>query len=324
MQVNSNLTYNAQLKVKGFDIEAAFDDRYVNGVNLIRGLIGGGYIGASIWSTVTTLNYGTDSWGTSAATIHRVTKYGGWASAHTNGYFFLNAQDNYNGNDKIQFATESVTRIADRTYTGDAPSSMQHGIGYDANGAPYGFKAYTCGTASTGYDKLTFNTDTWMAASDGNIMSSSHWVAWFDRENGYAFAGNTTFRYPFATETWSSGISTVNSPGGLGHNGDYLAKGLNSKIGKFYLTTGYVKIYTLFQYQNTISTWSINRTGQTLYNCETAGTLGQSWGYFAGGYNDVTGQNAHTDKMFYNTDTVVNIADAPRSLSSASPTWSPI
>jgi len=48
--------------------------------------------------------------------------------------------------------------------------------------------------------------------------------------------------------------------------------------------------------------------------------MGQNFGYWAGGYNG--SQNAHTDRQNYNNDTVVNIADAPRALSSASPMWS--
>ena len=44
----------------------------------------------------------------------------------------------------------------------------------------------------------------------------------------------------------------------------------------------------------------------------------------AGGYQSNLGQNAHSDKVKYDTDTIINIADAPRSLSSGSPMWSPI
>jgi predicted transcriptional regulator len=44
----------------------------------------------------------------------------------------------------------------------------------------------------------------------------------------------------------------------------------------------------------------------------------------AGGYQSNIGQNAHTDKVKYDTDTIINIADAPRALSSGSPMWSPI
>jgi hypothetical protein len=50
--------------------------------------------------------------------------------------------------------------------------------------------------------------------------------------------------------------------------------------------------------------------------------MGMNTGYFAGGYNCTDGQNGHTDKINYNLDSIVQIADAPRSLSSASPMWS--
>jgi hypothetical protein len=52
--------------------------------------------------------------------------------------------------------------------------------------------------------------------------------------------------------------------------------------------------------------------------------MGQNHGYLAGGYQSNLGQNAHTDKVMYDTDSIIQIADAPRSLSSASPMWSPI
>jgi hypothetical protein len=50
--------------------------------------------------------------------------------------------------------------------------------------------------------------------------------------------------------------------------------------------------------------------------------MGQTHGYFAGGYNCSDGQNAHSDKINYTLDTVIQIADAPRQISSASPMWS--
>jgi hypothetical protein len=44
----------------------------------------------------------------------------------------------------------------------------------------------------------------------------------------------------------------------------------------------------------------------------------------AGGYQTTLNQNAFSDKVYYDTDSAVAIADAPRSLSSASGIWSPI
>jgi hypothetical protein len=69
-------------------------------------------------------------------------------------------------------------------------------------------------------------------------------------------------------------------------------------------------------------TWSINSGSQTRWNNEHSGVMGQTHGYFAGGYNCTDGQNAHTDKINYTLDTVIQISDAPRQLSSASPMWS--
>jgi hypothetical protein len=49
--------------------------------------------------------------------------------------------------------------------------------------------------------------------------------------------------------------------------------------------------------------------------------MGMNWGYFAGGYSCTDGQNAHSDKINYNIDTIVQITDAPRSASSGSGMW---
>ena len=185
MQVNGDINFTGTLTLQGRDIKQFLDNHYELGLVLIRGLIGGGYVGASIYSNLTTIQMATDSWGTSANSLTQGVKYGGWASAHSNGYVFLNQQDNRTGNNKIAFANETVTAIGARTYSGTAPSTMQHGVGYETTGTAFGTKAYTCGTESTGYDKLTFSTDTFTSATDSNIPQNYHSVAWFYKEYGY-------------------------------------------------------------------------------------------------------------------------------------------
>lgn len=328
MQVNGDINFTGTLTVQGRDIKTLLDNHYELGQILVKGIIGGGYIGSSIYNTLTRLAYATDAWSTSTSTLTQGVKYGGWASAHTAGYVFLNQQNSQTGNNKIIFATEVVSTIGNRTYANESPSTIQQGTGYETSGVAFGTKAYTCGTQSTGYDKLTFSTDTFVAASDGNIPQNYHSVGWFDKEYGYHYAGasNRTAIYPFATESWGT-LSTTNTPVGFGFPQVYLEKGLNSKKGKFYLA-GSASWYDnrLFQFRNNIATWTTNYGSQTLPNCETAGTMGQNHGYLAGGYqsNVAGGQNAHTDKVKYDTDSVINIADAPRSLSSGSPMWASI
>jgi hypothetical protein len=328
MQVNGDVNFTGTLSIEGRDIKQYLDNHYELGLILIRGLIGGGYIGGTIYDTITTLKYSTDAWATSASVLTQGVKYGGWASAHTAGYVLLNQQDGRTGNNKVIFASETVTAIGNRTYAGSSPSTIQQGVGYESTGVAFGTKAYTCGTESTGYDKLTFSTDTFTSATDSNIPTNYHSVGWFDKEYGYHYAGatNRTAIYPFATESWGT-LSTTNTPVGFGFPQVYLEKGLNTKKGKFYLA-GSASWYnnTLYQFRNSIATWSVNYGSQTLPNCESAGTMGQNHGYLAGGYqsNVAGGQNAHSDKIYHDTDSVVNIADAPRPLSSGSPMWSSI
>jgi len=326
MKVNGNINFTGNLTLQGRDIMTLRDDRYELALILIRGLMGGGYLGGSGFIDITTIKFATDAWGTSATTLGYQNKYGGWASAHTHGYFLLNNQNGYCGNQKINFATEVIAAIANRNYCGGSPSTVQQGVGYDSAAVPFGNRAYTCGNGGTGYDILRFSTDLFTAAVDANIGQAEHSVGWFDREYGYHYqsAANQTRIFPFASETWRI-QSTTNTPGGLGLPGNQLEKGLNSKKGKFYLTSTSSHIdNTLRQYRNTISTWSINYGSQHIPNCENTGVMGQNHGYLAGGYQSNLGQNAFSDKVYYDTDSTVAIADAPRSLSSASGLWSPI
>jgi hypothetical protein len=106
-------------------------------------------------------------------------------------------------------------------------------------------------------------------------------------------------------------------------------KGVNSKQERFYLAGNWGGTYCggtdgnrIFKFDLSSATWSINSGVQTLYNNEHAGLMGMTWGYFGGGYNCNSGQNAHTDKINYQTDAITNIANAPRSMSSGSPMWS--
>ena len=110
--------------------------------------------------------------------------------------------------------------------------------------------------------------------------------------------------------------------------GGQAEKGVNSKQDKFYLAGNWGGSYCttsdgnrIFKFVNTTSTWTVNGGSQTRWNNEHAGLMGMNWGYFAGGYSCTDGQNAHSDKINYNIDTVVQITDAPRSASSGSGMW---
>lgn len=324
MQVNGDINFTGALTLQGRDIKSVLDNHYELGLVLVRGLIGGGYIGSSIWNTITRLNYSNDSWSTSSSTLTFTTKYGGWASAHTFGYIMQGSSNS--AVNKVTYANEVVTTTASRNNATDSPSSFQQGVGFETTGVPFGSKAYIFAGGTGAYDKLSFINDTMTNASGG--PSAVHSYGWFDKEYGfwYSSGGNTTYIYPFANETFSV-LSTTSSPGALGMPAGNLEKGLNTKKGKAYVA-GNNSWYnnTIFQFRNNIMTWTTNYGSQTLPNCEHAGTMGQNHGYLAGGYqsNVSGGQNAHTDKVMYDTDSVIQIADAPRSLSSASPMWSPI
>lgn len=319
MKVYGKINYTGTMKYQGSALSLEYiTDDYKHGLSLTKGYIGGGYISNAGWTNVTTIQNATDAWGTSAnASLRTNLRYGSWASSHINGYMLW--ADGNLFNQKMPFSTETCANINDRNYgSGNGLSQMQHGIGYNIDGSFYGTKAYTLACASsTNYDKLTFTTDSWTAASDGNIATqTSYTQAWFDKLYGFSFASdNVTRRYPFSTETWGSITCSPNYT----IAGSYWGKGLPTKDAKSYVHPGGITT-SFMKFMHTTFSYVTNPYTQTLDNDEQSPVMGQSHGYWAGGYNGA--QNAHTDRVEYNTDTVLKINDAPRALSSGSPMWS--
>lgn len=335
----------ASLRHNGREVFGYSQDSYKYSLNLIRGFIGGGYIGGVIYNQVTKLAFATDAWSTMSNNLNKAIKYGGWASSLVNGYVYHNVQNGDVTNDRVNFPTDSVQSIANRPNgAGGSPSSTQEGVGFTASQLPsyqgdvyntvatYGTKAFEMGKGGSLMDILTFSTETW--ATESGAPSGQYGVGWFNKDYSYMFAssygGNNTVtnRMPHTTRSWVQ-ISTTSSPGALGLPAGGAEKGVNSKYNKFYLAGNWGGSYCggsdgnrIFQFRMDTDTWSINTGSQTRWNNEHSGVMGQTHGYFAGGYNCTDGQNAHSDKINYTLDTVIQIADAPRQISSASPMWS--
>jgi len=318
-------------------------DMYRFGLTLIRGWIGGGYVSSTHYNTLDAIAYSNDTWTTNPSNLNYQTWYGTGLSALTNGYVNHN-----NGSatavDRFNFATTSVQANAARNYSaGGSPSACQHGVGFLPSALPssqggtyntlasYGTRGYEVGKQTTNWDALTFSTEAWQAMSSG--PSGGYAIGWFNKDYSYHFASayggtNTvTNRMAHSTESWGT-VTTTSSPGALGMPSGGAEKGVNSKQEKFYLAGNWGGSYCggtdgnrIFKFDLSNSTWSINSGSQTLYNNEHAGLMGMTWGYFGGGYNCNSGQNAHTDKLNYQTDAITNIANAPRSMSSGSPMW---
>lgn len=320
MRVYGTLNFTGTMQYQGstLNLEYIADD-YKHGLNLTKGYIGGGYIGGSIWTTVTTIQNSTDTWGTSAnATLDYAFKYGGWASSHINGYILYAEFGAYLHNRKMAFSNESVSAIPNRSYGSYNPYVIQHGIGYNPDGVMYGSKAFTLANGSSNYDKLTFNTDTWATASDGNIYTGNadYCEAWFDKFYGWSLASDgITRKYTFSSETWATTSPSPNYTQSL----LYWGKGLPTKDAKSYVHAGGI-VYAFMKFMHTTESYQTNPYNQTLDNDEQSPVMGQHHGYWAGGYNGV--QNAHTDRVEFNVDTVINILDAPRALSSGAGMWS--
>lgn len=324
MKVYGQINYTGTMKYQGttLNLEYIVDD-YQNGLTLTKGYIGGGYVNNAGWTVVTTIQNSTDAWGTSAnASLGTALRYCAWSSSHVSGYMHYADQGNYLSNKKMAFSNESVSNIGNRNYGSYNPYFFQHGIGYNSDGSFYGTKAFSMGTDSTNYDKLNYQTDAWTAASDGSIYTGNgtYSQAWFDKLYGFSLAtDNVTRRYPFSTETWGT-ISPSPSAGSLQSLGAW-PKSLPTKNGKTYVGVGN-GVYPILQFKHITYTYQTNPYNQTLFLDEQSPVMGQFHGYLAGGYNGTNGQVAHTDRVEYLTDTVINIPDAPRALSSGAGMWS--
>lgn len=318
MKVYGRIDYTGTMLYKGQTLNLEYIvDTYKHGLSLTKGYIGGGYISNAGWTVVTTIQNATDTYGTSAnASLDVALRYGWGYSSHVNGYMAYGDWGKYY-NRKMSFSTEIVTSIDNRSY-GYLQTGIQHGIGYEPNGTMFGSKAYTVANGSSNYEVLEFFTDTWRAKSDGNIYAgySDYCETWFDKNYGWSFASDgVTRKYTFSSETW--GVSSPSPNYTIGPS--YWGKGLPTKDAKSYVHPGSLTT-SFMKFMHTTESYMTNPYGQTLDNDEQSPVMGQNHGYWAGGYNGV--QNAHTDKVEYNTDTVIKIFDAPRALSSGSPMWS--
>jgi hypothetical protein len=329
MIVNGNLNFTGTLYKNSTVMKLYFTDDYKHGLNLTKGYIGGGYIGSSIWQTITKIQNPTDSWSTSSSTLYNVSRYTVWSSSALKGYIGQGSRDLNAGMQKYDFTTESTGAVGSRNYGGYNPWSVQEGVGNNPDGTAYGTKAWFGGNANGGYwDRFTFSTETAAALSSGSAPDGQETVGWFDKIYGWVVNGNTTYKTTLANESWTT-ISTTNSyasTGGFSSPGNW-EKLVNTKEGKAYIAgdQNYVGSTTglnIVKFLNSVSTYMLNNYTQTLANSEQSGVMGQNHGYLAGGYNG--NQNAHTDRVDYGSDTVRQIFDAPRALSSGSPMWSGI
>lgn len=337
MIINRDIQVRDSFKWNGVNVTSVLTDNYQHGLHLIRGFIGGGYIGSTTFRDILKLSYATDTFMRGINDLNYATWYGGGASALTNGYVFHTGGSS-SAVDRVNFPTEAVTGIAGRPVGGGGSMSvMQQGVGFEVlqgsnrvnsnqTLASYGFKAYVCGKNDYNLEILTFSTESWLN-NTASFTGGGYGVGWFDRYNGWQFASayggsnTTTYTMPFSTEVMVN-AGTNGSPGSLGMCSGGAEKGVNSKKGKFYLASSNWSCFvtTVYRYATAINTWTVNYGSQTNTNNEHCGNMGQHYGYLVGGYNGA--QNGITNKVNYDLDTIFSMQDAPRSTSSASPMWS--
>lgn len=327
MVVNGNINFTGTISKSGTVLKQVYVDDYKHGLTLSRGYIGGGYVSSSVWNTVTKIANATDAWSTASNALPYATKYGTWSSSATNGYCGNANRDTATGMQKFNFAAETTATCASKNYGGANPWSVQEGVGFNTDGTAYGTKAYHGGYANGGYwDRWVFATETAAALSSGSAPDTQETCGWFDKYYSWVNYGATTLKMTTSSESWAT-LSTTNTYSGVGGYGSpgYWYKPVNTKDGKCFMCgdQSYVGTTTglnCAKFLNSTSTWIGILYKQTLANSEQSGVMGQNHGYFAGGYSGV--QNAHSDRIDYGSETIRQIFDAPRALSSGAPMWS--
>ena len=298
---------------------------YKNEVVIEQGVVTNGYVGASIYNTVSRVIHALDLCQLLSITTPWTSKYGGWHSTWL--YAYLHQGNNEGtttqGAAKMDWATWTMTSLPTRSaLSGQAMNSTQPGPKTQNT-----FGVLLQGTAGC---YLNFTTDTWTASGYAtNAPSTNYGWALFDQNQGYTWnSGNgNVYTLNWGNQTWTASASGNPPSAGTAN----LGKALNTKWNKLYHAgdsgTSQAGISKL---NNPTVTWTTNPNSQPNPQTEQCMMMGQDWGYFLGGYGPSgawAGQNAYSTKMYYVSDTDIRIGsrlDGPNALSSGNACWGPI
>lgn len=291
---------------------------YKNEVILEQGTVGGGYIGSSIWSTISRVIYSNDIITEDAVTMPFTNNYGGHHATETYAYYHRggNAESC-----KQSWATGTVSSITARVSASwTSPNSLQPGPKVDNT------KGVLLSGTSGVY--LTFANDTWTSGL-GAPTSQGYGDGSFGQTYGYTYTYGSSVQYlNWGTSTWT-GTSSGNAVNAAGNYG----KTLTTKMNKFYYmgdnTAGSgIGASTVSKFDMATNGWTNTNSPLPATWSEGAGLMGQDWGYMVGGYNTTTSvQGSYTTKHLYATDTTIYSALATSSrtgLSSGAAAWGPI
>jgi len=298
---------------------------YKNEVVIQQGVVANGYVGSSIYNTVSRVIHALDLTQLLSITTPFTSKYGGWHSTWLYAYFHQgnNEGTTTQGAAKMDWATQTMTTLTTRpSLSGQAMNSTQPGPKVQNT-----FGVLLQGTAGCYF---TFTNDTWTSSGYAtNAPSTNYGWATFDQNQGYQWnsGNNNVYTLNWGNQTWSATSSGNPPSGGTGN----LGKALNSKWQKFYhCGDAGTQQSGISKFNNTSLTWSTNPNSEINPQCEHGMMMGQDWGYLLGGYGPSgawAGQNAYSQKIYYVSDTLVRIGtrlDGPNALSSSNACWGPI
>lgn len=257
-----------------------------------RGYLFGGYKDASPWKNANRTEHATDI----TVNLGDRLDYGG---AYVNGgYSDYNAyiygvQDAFSG---ASTHTSSVNMQTDAARTHSSSWNMtttRDDLGCLLNSTLT--MAYITGGGSTATDKHNYVTETMYtsgSAPAGPTAGSSFGAvaSWYGETRGWIWSSGGG-SLSFATETWSSGGTTVATDG--------WGKGLSTKHGHAYVKNGGNIVTGAYKLNDT--TGAQMRTDLNFDNSgEENYQTGQNWGYCVGHYNGL--QNNNTYKVHSITD----------------------
>lgn len=296
---------------------------YKNEVLLEQGTVGGGYVGSSIYNTITRINSVTDVLCEDSATMSMALKYGGWHSTYLNAYYHGGDSGTTTSNYQ-SWATGTVTTNNSQPTYGSGPTSVQPGPKQDnTRGVIIG------GTSGgTGSWYITFSTNTWTSGGYDMPSSQRYGAGTFGQAYGYGYTYNSggVYRLNWSNSTWSSTGSGNHTSGAEVHG-----KILGTKWDKFYHggDNSSTSMVTVSWFNMATNVWAATGSNQPYAQGEQSCVMSQDWGYWLGGYG-VGGtwgqQNEKSMKTWYATDTIAYYpkVNGWRALSSGSGCWGPV
>jgi hypothetical protein len=261
-----------------------------------RGYVSNGYIGGTPWKNVNRTVHTTDTT-TNLGDMHNNTgSYidGGWSEYY---HYVYNASGAVGGTSSNVSAMNMASESS-RTHQSSWDMIVSRAnLGALMNSSLSA--AYLTAGGSTTTDKHNYATETMYSlsatcpTSGGTAGGVSRF---FGANQGWVWANGGGGYITWTTETWTSG--------GLSISTDGQPKGLSTKLGWAYCSTGsyggsstYYKISDLTGSNLSTSISRPEACGEE--NCQ----VGQYWGYTLGSYNS-SNQTNNTTKTMYLTDTV--------------------